>query len=420
MSRGRGMAPRSRRQRGSGRLRTVIRFEFVRTVKKPAFWIGTLALPLLIVVVGVLVGAGNVAGASSVTSTTTAQKIPFEYVDHSGLIVASQAARWGGVAVPDAAQSIAKVRSGQLDAFIEFPAHPTTGTIEVTAKDAGLFANDKYSNLATKVLDASVASKVHDQQIVDLLQASPATSVTAYKNGQVASGWASVIPPMLFAAAFFGLVLLLAARMVSVVVEEKENRISEMILTTLDATVLLRGKVIAMLLVGLVQAAVFLVPALATVGFVLPIIAKSVGPIPVDPWRMLVGALLLIGGVLLASALFVCVGAAVPTIKDASALQSVALFSVIIPLYAVFFVLTSPGALVTQIFTFFPTFTPVTAMMRNAVGTLSPLESVICIVELFVCAFFVLQFAVFLFRHSVAQYGSKVSLRQVRTWRRGA
>src|SRR5262249_44292334 len=127
---------------------------------------------------------------------------------------------------------------------------------------------------------------------------------------------------------------------------------------------------------------------------------------------------LMIGGVLLASAMFVAVGAAVPSIKDANALQSVALFSVLIPLYAVFFVMTSPHSVVTQVFTYFPTFTPVTAMIRNAVGTLSPLESVICIVELFVCAYLVLRFAVFLFRHSVAQYGSKVTLRQVLALRR--
>lgn len=413
----RGSRGGSGRRAGSGRLGTVVRFEFVRAIKKPSFWIGTLALPLLIVVVGVLVGVGNAAGADSVTTSASAAKVPFEYVDHSGLVSPEVAAEWGGTPVDGASAAIAKVRAGTLDAFVDYPESPATQTIEVAAKDDGLFANAKYGNLATKVLEASVAAKVGDPQAVKLLQVTPDTTITAYSDGRIASGWASIIPPLLFAAAFFGLVLLLAARMVTVVVEEKENRISEMILTTLDATVLVRGKVIAMLLVGLVQSAVFMIPALGTVGLVLPLLSRSVGPIPVDPWRMVVGALLLVGGVLLASSLFVTVGAAVPTIKDASALQSVALFSVLIPLYAAFFVLTNPHSPITAVFTYFPTFTPVTAMLRNAVGTLSPLESVVCIVELFVVAFLVLQFAVFLFRHSVAQYGSKVSLRQVRAWR---
>jgi len=405
----------SRRAAG-GRLRTVIVFEFVRAIKKPSFWIGTLALPLLIAVVGLLVGVGNAAGVNSLAASGTAAKIPFTYVDHSGLVSERVAARWGGTPTADADAAVERVRTGHAELFIEYPRVPTTGTIAVTAKDDGLFGNAKYSSLATSVLDASIAARVGNAEAVRVLQAEPATDVTAYADGEVAPGWAAVVPPLIFPAAFFALVLLLAARMVTVVVEEKENRISEMILTTLDATVLVRGKVIAMLLVGLVQLAVFLVPALGTVGLVLPILTTTVGPIPVDPWRMLVGALLLVGGVLLASSMFVAVGAAVPTIKEASALQSVALFSVIIPLYAVVFVLTNPTSPVTQLFTYFPTFTPVTAMLRNAVGTLTPLESAVCVVELYVAAFLILQFAVFLFRHSVAQYGSKVSLGQMRGW----
>ncbi len=107
-----------------------------------------------------------------------------------------------------------------------------------------------------------------------------------------------------------------------------------------------------------------------------------------------------------------------PSIKDASALQSAAIFALIIPLYAAFFVMTTPSSPVAQFFTFFPTFTPITAMVRNAVGSLSVVESVVCVVEVFFAAGLLLWFAEYLFRHSVAQYGSKVTLRQIASWRR--
>ena len=77
-----------------------------------------------------------------------------------------------------------------------------------------------------------------------------------------------------------------------------------------------------------------------------------------------------------------------------------------------------PLVYVAAFFTYFPTFTPITAMVRNAVGALSPLESVVCIVEVFAVAGVLLWFAQYLFRHSVAQYGSKVTVRQVLSWRR--
>lgn len=400
------------------RLGTVVRFEFVRAVKKPAFWIGTLALPVVIVLVSLLVGIGQAAGTDSVVSGSSATKTPFRYLDHSGLVSESVAAKWGGSASTDAGADRAAVRSGALDAFIEFPASPSTTAIQVDAADRGLFANGGYSSLAERVLEQSVAATVDDPETVELLRSPPATDVTTYADGQVAPGWLSIVPPFLYVAAFFGLVILLAARMVTVVVEEKENRISEMILTAVTAGDLIRGKVIAMLLVGFVQVGVFVVPGLVGMLAVLPLVASQLGGLTIDPWRMLVGALLLVGGVLLASGLFVAVGAAVPSIKDASALQSAAIFALIIPLYAAFFVMTTPSSPVAAFFTYFPTFTPVTAMVRNAVGSLSVTESVVCIVEVFVAAGLLLWFAEYLFRHSVAQYGSKVTLRQIVSWRR--
>ncbi|MGN8048842.1 ABC transporter permease [Curtobacterium sp. 22159] len=400
------------------RLGTVVRFEFVRAVKKPAFWIGTLALPVVIVVVSLLVGIGQSAGTDSVTSSTSATKTPFRYVDDSGLVSRSVAAKWGGSPSSDPAADRAAVRSGTLDAFIEFPASPSTTPIRVEATDRGLFGNGGYSSLAERVLEQSVAAQVDDPETVHLLRTPPDTDLTTYADGKVAPGWLSIVPPFLYVAAFFGIVILLATRMVTVVVEEKENRISEMILTTVTAGDLIRGKVIAMLLVGFVQVGVFVVPGLIGLLAALPLVASRLGGLVVDPWRMLVGALLLVGGVLLASALFVAVGAAVPSIKDASALQSVAIFSLIIPLYAAFFVMTTPSSPIAGFFTYFPTFTPITAMVRNAVGSLSVTESVVSIVEVFVVAALLLWFAEYLFRHSVAQYGSKVTLRQIASWRR--
>ncbi len=400
------------------RLGTVVRFEFVRAVKKPAFWIGTLALPVVIVVVSLLVGIGQAAGTSSVVSGTSATKTPFHYVDHSGLVSERIAARWGGSPSDHVGADRDRVRDGTLDLLIEYPASPSSQPVRIDGADRGLFVNGGYSTLAERVLEQSVATAVDDPETVDLLRNPPDTDLTTYADGAVAPGWLSIVPPLLYVAAFFGLVILLASRMVTVVVEEKENRISEMILTTVTAGDLIRGKVIAMLLVGFVQVAVFVVPGLVGTAALLPLVASRLGGVVVDPWRMLVGALLLVGGVLLASGLFVAVGAAVPSIKDASALQSAAIFALIIPIYAAFFVMTTPSSPVATFFTYFPTFTPVTAMVRNAVGSLTVVESIVCVAEVFVVAGLFLWFAQYLFRHSVAQYGSRVTVRQILSWRR--
>lgn len=63
-----------------------------------------------------------------------------------------------------------------------------------------------------------------------------------------------------------------------------------------------------------------------------------------------------------------------------------------------------------QIFTYFPLSAPVTAMLRNAFGLLSPLESAIVIVELFVVGFLILRLAIHLFRYGSIQYSRKLSI----------
>jgi len=71
---------------------------------------------------------------------------------------------------------------------------------------------------------------------------------------------------------------------------------------------------------------------------------------------------------------------------------------------------SDPRALIVQIFTYFPLSAPVTAMLRNGFGTLSPLEATIVIAELFIIGFLILRLAVHLFRYGSIQYSSKLSI----------
>ena len=76
----------------------------------------------------------------------------------------------------------------------------------------------------------------------------------------------------------------------------------------------------------------------------------------------------------------------------------------------------SPHALIVQIFTYFPYSAPVTAMLRNGFGSLTPLESATVIAELFFLGFIALRLAVHLFHYGSIEYSKKLSIRN--TFRR--
>ncbi|MEW1805161.1 hypothetical protein [Pseudarthrobacter sp. NPDC080039] len=73
-------------------------------------------------------------------------------------------------------------------------------------------------------------------------------------------------------------------------------------------------------------------------------------------------------------------------------------------------VISNPGALIVQVFTYFPLTAPVTALLCNAFGILSPAEAGIVIVELLVFGALIIRLAVDLFRYGSIEYGRKLSI----------
>ena len=101
-----------------------------------------------------------------------------------------------------------------------------------------------------------------------------------------------------------------------------------------------------------------------------------------------------------------------PTVKEAGTFFAPLMIMIFVPFYVVSLIVSDPRALIVQIFTYFPYTAPVTAMLRNGFGSLTPLESGIVIVELFGLGFVALRVAVHLFRYGSIEYSKKLSLRR--------
>jgi ABC-2 type transport system permease protein len=100
----------------------------------------------------------------------------------------------------------------------------------------------------------------------------------------------------------------------------------------------------------------------------------------------------------------------VPTAKEAGTVFGPLMAMMFIPFYTFSMVISNPGALIVQIFTYFPLTAPVTALLRNAFGTLTTVEATIVIVELLVVGALIIRLAVHLFRYGSIEYGRKLSI----------
>ena len=394
-------------------LRTVVRFEFLRTLKKKSFWITTLIVPVVIgIVFGLVAFSGN--SASKSISAQQHATLAFTYLDDSGLISTKLGKDSGGTPVTDRQSAIDAVRTGASEAFIYVPKSPAREAVQVYGEDLGLFESGKYSAVATRMLAIAVKEKVNNPELTALAAGRVSFNETMFKDGKISGGIYAVIPPMLFLALFYLVILFLGNQILNSTVEEKENRVTEMILTSVNPTTLIVGKILAIMATGAVQMLTLGLPT--AIGYVFLRGHAGIPDLPLDvlvptPSAMIVGALLLAGGFTLFAGALVAIGSVVPTAKDANGMFGAIVVTMFVPLYAVPLVASDPDSPVVQIFTYFPFSAPVTAMLRNGLGSLSGAEAAVVITELFVLGAAAIALAVKLFRHGSIQYTGKVPLR---------
>jgi ABC-2 type transport system permease protein len=394
-------------------LRTVVGFEVRRTMTKRRFWIATLIVP---VVLGVVFGLVYLS-SSATNSSLAAQKratFTFEVNDPSAIVNYGVVRHFGGVKEPSVARGIARVRSGRIDAFFAFPQNPSTQAVRVYGRDVGIFNNGKYAAVATEILQLSADVKIASPVLSVLARGAVQVDSTTYKDGVKSSGLNGLIPPLIYLLIFYIVLILLGNQMLNSTLEEKENRVTEMILTTVDPSTLITGKILSLFTAGVVQMAVFLSPVLIGYLFLrssLNLPNLDLSALDFSPERMAVGALLLLGGFTLFTGTLVAIGAVMPTAKEAGGFFGVMMALIFVPFYASSLIVSHPSALIVQVFTYFPYTAPVTGMLRNGFGSLGLGEAAGLILELFAVGYVVLRLAVQLFRYGSIEYTKKVSIR---------
>jgi len=392
-------------------LGTVFKFEFIRTIKKKSFWIMSLAFPIVIGVIFGIVFLSNQATTKAAESLKD-QKFSIEITDDSGLINQDAIAKLGITSSSDKQSSINKVQNQKLDAYFYYPKDIGKNSIEVYGKDVGLFNNGRYEEVAKALIQQSVAVTV-DAQTTAVLQNTIKLNATTYKDGSKTNGIMDVIAPGAFLVLFYILISMFGNQMMTSTTEEKENRITEMILTTIEARTLIIGKILSLITLALVQVIAIILPVVIAYVFFREQLALpnfDLSNIPIDPIRIAIGAIIFAFSFLLFTGLLVAIGAVAPTAKEAGSFFGVIMILIFGPMYAVTLFVSAPEAPLVRFLSFFPLTAPIPLLLRNAVGNLSWLDSAIGIAILMVSATLALALAVRLFRYGVLEYSNRLSL----------
>ena len=399
-------------------LGTVIKFEVMRMLKKPSFWLMALGFPVLMAGIFAIVFWSNDATLEAAERLKD-EKISFAITDNSGLVKPEIAKEFGAIKVKSREEGVSKVKSGDLDAYIYFPSDLASQKVEVFGQDAGMFENSKYSSVASALLDQSVGAQVDPQQQV-VLRGAVDIAITTFREGQEYDGLSEMIAPGIFLILFYLLIGFFGNQMLNSTIEEKENRTIEMLLTTVQSTSLIAGKILSLILLAFIQTLVIMLPILLIYFLAAPHLqlpGLDLGNIAFNPLRIGLGAAIFVLSFLLFTGLLVAIGAAMPTAKEASQWFGFVVVLIFGPLYGITAFISYPDSPFVQFLTLFPLTSPIPLMLRNAYGNLPLAEALLGIAILAVSAVIMLLLSVRIFRYGAMQYDSKISFSALRAKR---
>ncbi len=392
-------------------LGTVFRFEFIRTLKKKSFWVMAMAFPLIIGAVFGIIYFSNRASNKAAEDTKN-QKFSLVVTDESGLLNKTMLAQFGASESSDKQINIDKVTNGTLDAYFYYPKDLSKNTVEVYAKDVGIFNDGRYQAVAKALLQQSVGLTV-DSQKTAVLQDRVAFNAATYKDGKPYDGIRAAIVPGIFLVLFYILIAMFGNQMLVSTTEEKENRVIEMILTTIEARTLIIGKILSLIALALIQVVIIMVPIVVAYVFFRSQLALpniDLNNLPIDPMRITIGAIIFVLSFLLFTGLLVSIGSVSPTAKEAGGFFGVVMIFIFGPLYAVSLFISAPTSPFVGFLTLFPLTAPIPMMLRNAVGNLTPTDTLLGISILAVSAVVALTIAIRIFRYGVLEYSRRIPL----------
>ena len=384
----------------------VLKNEIITLISRSSFWLVALGLPILGAATFAGVGAINhSAGASQTISqvVNSPQEVrPEGYVDLSGIIRQIPASSPAGkfVVYPDEAAARKALQTGQISAFyIVAPDFIRSGKVTYIRPDFNPLApGGGNSSDFTWLLQVNlVGGDAHFANLVDgpmnVQDVSLATAPQPDQNNPLAL-WT----PYIITLIFYMLVIGSSGLMLSNISKEKENRIMEVLLTSVTPLQLLTGKILGLGVVGLGQTLLwsgtsYVLLNLSGQAFKLP----SGIHLPVS--FMLWGLVFFMLGYAVYASLMAGVGALAPNLREASQATFVINLPLMVPLFLAssVFMQAPNGAIATGL-SLFPLSAPVAMMARLSAGGVPWWQAPLAAVLLLLTAVLILRGVAGMFR----------------------
>ena len=406
------------------RIKEVIRFEVVRSLKKPSFWIAAVLIPVgfaLYIGFAALVGY-NAGEAMEAGTNTTNLKLGYydesEYLKQTKFVNADEKEQ-----TLEAQESkdagIAAVKDKKIDVFYYIGKDfAESKKVEIYTKPDNASITDDYSAPIRNLLATTAATNVDaiDFAVITNAVDYEMTTFDAKDNHEIDASEKvkEIIGPGIALVCFYILMVVLGNRLTAAMVEEKENRISELLLTSIKPVDFIIGKIISLMIVGIIQLIVLVVPMLILYklgqnGNVFPDWLQ----ISFDFVSIAQYMLMLIISYFLFTAMSVIIGVISPTAKDANSYSGVMVIMVILPIFFINVFMPNGTSTLTYVLSYFPPSAPIALMLRGVFGNLPTWEFWLGLADIAVFGLLAARLATYIYCKNAIEFTAKINFKKL-------
>jgi ABC-2 type transport system permease protein len=384
----------------------VARREFLYNVRRPGYLFASFGVPLLTIVLLVIIFA-----IAFQSESDSARVGSVGYVDQAGVLYAGREKPEHFNAYSDETAGRAALEAGEIGALFVLPAD------YLSSGDVKLYSMSGLPDATTDEINSYLITNLGaelDTALVERIQEPLDLSLHTLDNNRTLKE--DAIFGVILLPFIFVMLLLMASQTASTylmagVVEEKTNRIMEILITSITPFQMLVGKILGLGALGLLQVLVWIgLGALALRMSQGVDMLTGIG-LPLD--MVIVSLIYFVLSFLLFASVMAGIGAVVGSEQEAKQMSGFVVFLTIMPLFFLISFIEDPNGTIPTIFTLIPMTAPFAVILRMSFGSVPPWQLAVSIGLLVLTTLVVIWGSARVFRWSLLMYGKRPGVRDL-------
>lgn len=427
----------------------IIAREFLQRVTKKSFIITTILFPVLMI--------GLMIAPALIMAFSTTETKEIYVIDHSGIVAQNlkSSDEVSFVIANDGATDTLRTHGNSYGVlFIGNNIVEKPGNVQLYTGEASSMAVERTITSQMEEIIKDEKLKQYNIENINEILRNVETTVTLQtfrtdsdnEESTSSSSMVSYAIGTLLSLVLYMFLLMYGQMVMTSIIEEKNNRVLEVMVSSVKPTQLMVGKILGIGSVAVTQIAIWGVLISSAVGILLPMLLpadimaqatalnagtldSSASNVDADLLGVIAAAgnvayivklfalmaAFLLGGFLFYASMFAAIGSAVDNIQDASQLQTAAIMPIIIALVISMSVATDPNSPLAFWTSLVPFTSPMIMMMRIPFG-IATWEIALSLGILYISIIGMIWIAAKIYRVGIFMYGKKPSLKELIRW----